>query len=329
MAQAFVTGGSGFVGGHMIRLLQERGYEVKALARSPRAAQQVAALGAKVVEGDLLNESAMMRGMQGCEVVFHVAGYISDWGRYEAFYEANVIGTERSLSAAKAAGVSRFVQVGASAVVMNKQPIFDADESLPLQTPSFSPYIATKSIAEQRVIAANAPGFTTSVIRPSWIWGEGDHAIPNIVKAVRQNQFLWIDQGNYLYVTTHVANVCHGSILAAQHSPGGQAYFLADDGVVKFRDWVRTLVQIEGVNPRNRSIPYIFAWSIAGLLEFLWKIQKRRDVPPITQSMVRLIGRGFTFSDRKARNELGYIPIMTREQGLKELRHQESVNRII
>ncbi|HYW20183.1 MAG TPA: NAD-dependent epimerase/dehydratase family protein [Nodularia sp. (in: cyanobacteria)] len=321
MTQAFVTGGSGFVGGHLIRLLQERGYEVKALARSPRAVQQVVALGAKVVQGDLLNESAMMRGMEGCEVVFHVGGYLSNWGRYEAFYEANVIGTERSLCAAKAAGVSRFVQVGASAVVMNKQPIFDVDESFPLQPSSFSPYIATKSIAEQRVIAANARGFTTSVIRPSWIWGEGDHAIPNIVKAVRRNQFLWIDQGNYRYVTTHVTNVCHGTILASERSPGGQAYFLGDDGVVTFRDWVTTLLQIEGVKPRNSSIPYILAWSVAGLLEFFWKIQKRQDIPPITQTMVRLIGRGFTFSDRKAREQLGYVPIMTREQGLKELSH--------
>ncbi|WP_414564072.1 MULTISPECIES: NAD-dependent epimerase/dehydratase family protein [unclassified Anabaena] len=261
----------------------------------------------------------MIKGMQGCEVVFHVAGFLGGWGKYEAFYKANVMGTERSLGAAKAAGVSRFVQVGASAVVMDKQAIFDADESLPLQPSSFSPYIATKSLAEQRVIAANAPGFITSVVRPSWIWGKGDHAIPNVANAVRHNQFIWIDQGNYPYVTTHVTNVCHGTILASEYSPGGQAYFLGDDGVVNFRDWVTTLLQIEGVNPGNRSIPYAFSWSIAGVLEFLWKIQQRDDIPPITQTMVRLIGRGFTFSDRKARDELGYVPIVTREQGLAEL----------
>ncbi|MBW4559486.1 MAG: NAD-dependent epimerase/dehydratase family protein [Trichormus sp. ATA11-4-KO1] len=318
MMQAFVTGGSGFVGSHLISLLQERGYTVKALARSPQAAQRVAVLGAKVVLGDLLNEPAMMQGMQGCEVVFHVAGFLGGWGKYKAFYEANVIGTERSLRAAKTAGVSRFVQVGASAVVMDKQAIFNADESLPLQPSSFSAYIATKSLAEQRVIAANAPGFITSVVRPSWIWGKGDHAIPNIANAVRHNQFIWIDQGNYPYVTT-VTNVCHGTILAAERSLGGQAYFLGDDGVVNFRDWVTTLLQIEGVNPGNRSIPYAFAWRIAGFLEFLWKIQQRDDMPPITQTMARLIGRGFTFSDRKARDELGYVPIVTREQGLAEL----------
>jgi nucleoside-diphosphate-sugar epimerase len=174
LMKAFVTGGSGFVGRSLIGLLQERGYEVRALARSDRAAQQVAELGAEVVRGDLLDEQAMRQGMQGCEVVFHVAGYLSSWGTYEAFYEANVVGTERALSAAKAASVSRFVQVGASAVVMDDQPVLDADETLPLQPSSFSPYIATKSIAEQRVIAANEPGFTTSVVRPSWIWGKGD-----------------------------------------------------------------------------------------------------------------------------------------------------------
>lgn len=321
--KAFVTGGSGFVGGNLIVLLQHRGYGVKALARSDRAAQQVRELGASVVRGDLLDSQAMLQGMQSCEVVFHVAGYLSGWGTYEAFYEANVAGTERSLSAAKAAGVSRFVQVGASAVVMDEQPVLDADETLPLQPSSFSPYIATKSIAEQQVIAANEPGFTTAVVRPAWIWGKGDYAIPNLANAVRHNQFVWIDAGDYPYVTTHVTNVCHGSILAAERSPGGQAYFLGDDGVVQFRDWVTKLFQTEGVAPGNSSIPYSFAWSMAGLLEELWKTQQREGMPPMTQTMVRLIGQGFTFSARKAREELGYAPIVTREQGLAELNHLE------
>src|SRR5579883_2894429 len=172
--KTFVTGGSGFVGRHMIQMLRDRGDEVVALARSEQAAKQVTQLGAKAVRGDLLNEQAMIRGMQACDVVFHIAGFLSLWGQYNAFYETNVIGTECTLAAAQAASVPCFVQIGAAASVFDHQPLAQIDESHPLQQPKFSPYIATKSLAEQRVIAANRPGFRTSVVRTSWIWGRSD-----------------------------------------------------------------------------------------------------------------------------------------------------------
>ncbi|OKH52702.1 hypothetical protein NIES2101_13775 [Calothrix sp. HK-06] len=317
--KAFVTGGSGFVGGKMIQMLRERGYEVNALARSKQAATQVTALGASAVLGDLLSETVMIQGMEGCDVVFHVAGFLSIWGAYKAFYETNVLGTEYALAAANKAGVSRFVQIGAAASVFNHKPLSNIDELVPLQQPAFSPYIATKSIAEQKVLAANKTGFTTSVVRPSWIWGRGDHVLPQLVKAVRTGQFIWINQGTYPYMTTHVTNVCHGAILAAEKSPGGQSYFLSDGDVVQFREWVTMLLKIEGVRPGKQSIPRWLAWNVAGFMEMVWKTTRRKDVPPITQTMVRLIGQELTFSDYKARTELGYMPIMNRDAGLAEL----------
>jgi len=317
--KAFVTGGSGFVGRCMIQMLRDRGDEVIALARSEQAARQVTQLDAKAVRGDLLDEQAMIRGMQDCDVVFHIAGFLSIWGKYKAFYETNVLGTECALAAAQAANVPCFVQIGAAASVFDRQPLSQIDESCPLKQPEFSPYIATKSIAEQRVIAANRPGFRTSVVRPSWIWGKGDHVLPQLVTAVKTGQFTWIAQGRYPYMTTHVTNVCHGAILAAERSPGGQAYFLSDGDVVQFRQWVTTLLQIAGVKPGRLSTPRWVAWNGAGLMESIWKITRRKDVPPITRTMVRLIGQELTFTDRKARKELGYTPIVTRELGLAEL----------
>jgi nucleoside-diphosphate-sugar epimerase len=317
--KAFVTGGSGFVGRCMIQMLRDRGDEVVALARSEQAAKQVTQLGAKAVRGDLLDEQAMILGMQDCDVVFHIAGFLSIWGQYKVFYETNVIGTECTLTAAQAANVACFVQIGAAASVFDRQPLSQIDETYPLQQPKFSPYIATKSIAEQRVIAANRPGFRTSVVRPAWIWGDGDHALPQLVTAVKTGQFVWINQGDYPYMTTHVLNVCHGAILAAERSRGGQAYFLSDGDVVQFRRWVMTWLQIAGVKPGRLSIPRWVAWNAAGLLEAIWRIMRRKDTPPITRTMVRLIGQELTFTDRKAREELGYTPIVTRDSGLAEL----------
>ncbi len=317
--KVFVTGGSGFVGRHLISRLRDAGYEVRALARSPQAADQVRQQGAIAIPGDLFDVPAMTQGMQGCAMVFHVAGFLSIWGKYSDFYQTNVIGTDRTLAAAQTAGVQRFVQIGAAASVLDHTPLANLDEHVLLKQPKFSPYIATKSIAEQRVLAANQTGFMASVVRPSWIWGEGDHVLPQLVHAVTTGQSIWIDQGNYPYMTTHVLNVCHGAILAAERSPGGQAYFLSDGDVVQFRDWVTTLLKTVDVRPGSFSIPRGLAWTMAGVVEFLWRITERQQAPPITRTMVRLIGQELTFSDRKAQLELGYQPIVSRAAGLAKL----------
>lgn len=130
---------------------------------------------------------------------------------------------------------------------------------------------------------------------------------------------MWIDQGKYAYMTTHVMNVCYGAILAAEQSPGGQAYFLSDGDVVEFRNWITALLQTAGVKPGRLSIPRGVAWQVAAFIEAIWRITRRKGIPPFTRTMVRLIGQEITFTDRKAREELGYTPIVTRDFGLAEL----------
>ena len=152
MKNAFVTGGSGFVGGSLIRRLVAQNVRVVALARSEAAAAAVKQEGADTCRGDLLDQRAMTEGMRGCDTVFHVAGHLSEWDPYEVFHKANVVGTRTMLAAAKAAGASAFVVVGAAAVVMGQPTSMkNISEDLPLQAPSWGPYIKTKAEAERLV----------------------------------------------------------------------------------------------------------------------------------------------------------------------------------
>jgi nucleoside-diphosphate-sugar epimerase len=121
MKNAFVTGGSGFVGASLIRQLVAQNVRVVALARSEAAAAAVKKAGAGACRGDLLDERAITEGMRGCDTVFHVAGHLSEWDPYEVFHKANVVGTRTMLATAKAAGASTFVAVGAAAVVMGQR----------------------------------------------------------------------------------------------------------------------------------------------------------------------------------------------------------------
>src|SRR6185436_2542944 len=118
MARAFVTGGSGFLGRNLIAALRERGYEVRALARSAAARAAVEAAGATAVAGDLDDSAALAAGMAGCAVVFHTAARVNEWGPPAEFAQVNVAGTRRVLAAARAAGVPRLVQVSTEAVLV-------------------------------------------------------------------------------------------------------------------------------------------------------------------------------------------------------------------
>lgn len=321
MLQAFVTGGSGFLGRNMIKFLVERGWGVKALVRSEKASNTVEKLGAKAVKGDLKDINAMQEGMLGCKAVFHSAAYVGDWGRYEDFYQDNVVGTENVLSAARRAKVSRFVHVGTEAVLVGGERIINVDERRAKPVNPLGLYPITKGMAEDVVIKANSAEMAAMVVRPRFIWGEDDTTIlPRLVESVKKGQFSWINEGRYLTSTCHVSNVCEGMFLAAENGKGGEIYFLTDGKPVEMRWFFTELLKTQGLEPSNRNMPMFLAQGVAALVEIIWKAFSLKNDPPITRTALKLMGEEVTVNDSKARQELGYKGLVTIEKGLAEIK---------
>ena len=128
---------------------------MRALARSERSADAVAALGAEPVRGDLDDVASMTEGARGCAVTFHLAAHLGQWGEPEEFERGNVTGTRNALEASEQAGVRRFVHCGTEAALMAGEPLVNVDETAPRRPDSKALYSATKARAEEAVIAAN------------------------------------------------------------------------------------------------------------------------------------------------------------------------------
>lgn len=321
MAITFVTGGSGFVGRNLIRHLLARGDQVRALARSDSAVQAVKTLGAQAVRGDLQDFGALREGMAGCDVVYHAAAEVSEWGPRERFHEVNVIGTQTLLTAARAAGVKKFVHVSTEAVLVDGTPLKNVTEGRPIPERPLPRYPETKGLSEKSVVAANSPQMETVVVRPRLIWGKGDTSLlPQLIRGVREGKFMWVSGGTFLTSTTHVDNVCEGLMLAADKGRGGQVYFVSDGAPVQFRNFMTQLFATQGVDPGNKKIPHWLALLFGTVCEWLWDTFKLKEQPPATRMAVRLGGEEVTIDDSKARRELGYRGKVTREAGLAAMR---------
>jgi nucleoside-diphosphate-sugar epimerase len=320
MTGVFVTGGSGFIGGRLVERLCAEGHLVRALARSRTAEESVRARGAEPVAGDLADVAAMRAGADGCQLAFHAAATLGDWGTREDFEQGNVTGTHNVLRACEDAGVRRLVHVGTEAALLAGKPLVDVDETAPLRPDSPALYSATKARAEQAVLAANSERLETVVVRPRFVWGRGDTTLlPAILDMVRAGRFAWIGGGRQRTSTTHVENTVEGLVLGATRGHPGNAYFVTDGEPVVFREFVGRLLATQSADAPTRNIPAPVAAVLASAGETAWRLLPLPGRPPLTRFAYWVSAQECTIRIDKARRQLGYQPPKSIDDGLAEL----------
>jgi len=313
-----VTGGTGLLGGRLIPQLVGNGHQVFALTRSAPSHTKLRALGASPVDANL--ESKVLLPLPAVDAVVHAAALFRFSGPREPFFRTNVDGTARLLTAAEKAGATTFVHISAAGVIMDEAgtPIRDANESAPTFPDHFSAYLASKAQAETIVLAANKPGFRTLALRPPALWGPGDPFSRELPQAINSGNFAFIDRGDYAFATCHVDNVVEAVQCALERGEGGRAYFITDQEKQTFREFVASLASVQGLSiEKLRSMPYWFALTLGRLMDAAWVILRKDSDPPVSRSMMRMIGREFSVNDAAARRELGYIGRTSRAGGLR------------
>ena len=315
----FITGASGFVGGAVLKQLGNA-CAFRAMARSSSSAAVVRELGADPVDCSLDNVEASH--LRGCDAVIHSAAFVGPWGTRKQYRDANVVGTERMLSAAAEAGVKRFVHIGTEAALFRGQHMRDIDESYPYPDNSPFLYSVTKKEAEIRVLEANAPGsgFETISLRPRLIWGPDDQTVlPELLKMVESGQFSWINHGKAVTSTAYIDNVVHAIGLALVQGKTGEAYFITDGEYITYKEFLTRLLNTQGVEPGNRSMPSWLVNALATLVEGAWRRSHLSSQPPLVRMAVAMMGRDCTLRIDKARQHLDYEPKVSIAEGMERM----------
>lgn len=315
----FITGASGFVGGAFVMAFAGK-HEITAMSRSERSDAIIRQLGATPMRASL--GEVRTKQLRGFDVVMHCAAFVEEWGPWSEYWKINVHGTRELLVAAKGAHVRRFIHIGTEAALFHGQHMRDIDEHYPLSLESPFPYSRTKAYAEKAVREANddETGFCTIVLRPRFVWGEGDQTIlPVMREMVKKGQFAWIDGGRARTSTTNIANLVHAMHLALTSGRGGEANFVLDGEPVVFRDFASQMMRAVGIEPPRRDMPGWLVRAIAWIGETAWRGLNLPSRPPLTRFTANIMSRDCTLVDAKARRELGYLPVVSREEGLRRL----------
>lgn len=320
-AQRFiVTGVTGFVGGALARALLARGDQVIGAGRRP--VPQLETLGAEFLPLDLTTHTdphSLASRLQGVDGVFHVAAKVQLWGSEEEFLRVNVRGTEMLLSAARAAGVSRFVYTSSPSVVADGTDLCGVDETRPYPKHYEAAYPRSKSIAERAVLAASDESFWTLALRPHLIFGPGDtNLIPTIVERARKGRLVHIGRHEKLCDFTFIDDCVQAHLRAMESlhrkEARAKAYFISQGDPYSLRQFIDEVVRLAGASPVLRTIPVTLAHVVAMGAE-AWASVAGRE-PFLTRFLVGELSTSHYFNIARARELLGYTPSCTVAEAL-------------
>ena len=308
MTRAFLTGGSGLIGGALATRLVERGDELVALARSDAAERALAARGARVVRGDLLDEDALAAGMAGCALVYHVAGINTMCpSDPAALIHVNVRGAESAVRAAARAGVPRVVLTSSAAALGEAQGSVGREDS-PHRGSYLSVYERSKHEGEIAAFAAaRRAGIELVAINPCSVQGPGRARGTGRILIAYLNGRLRAFVDTQISVVD-IADCVEAHLLGGARGRDGQRYVICG-ATIGAREALEIVSELSGVRHRVRLLPPPAARAAGALVEAAFRAVGK--TPPVCREMVRTLLHGHRYDGSRATRELGlrYTPI--------------------
>jgi nucleoside-diphosphate-sugar epimerase len=313
--KAFVTGGTGFIGSHIVRALIARGIQVRILARKRRGKDSDQA-GIEFRTGNVLDVDSLRNLTQDVDLVFSAFGILGQWGITERTYrEVNVQGVINLLTCCLNSNIRQFLHISSAGVLGPLPDGLVADESFPLNPSNV--YEKTKSEAEERILDwGRRHRFPFTIIRPEFVYGPGDLHILGFFKAIKTRRFFLLGDGKSLLHPTFIEDLIQGICLCLDNQKAlGNTYLITGERPLEVRELVEIIAQELDVNLPRIKIPVFLAQVMAGVSELTAKVTHFE--PTLTRSRVKFFTENRAFSPEKARTELGYVPKIDFREGVR------------
>jgi nucleoside-diphosphate-sugar epimerase len=311
-----ITGVGGFIGLRLAERCLQRGMKVRGLEVSALASARARAAGVDVRSGSVEDEAAMATLFAGVDIVVHTAATVAAGGDLEAFRKVNVEGTRATLSAARRAGVARFVHLSSVMVYGFRYPCL-VDEDGPMRGEG-SPYCTTKIESERVALGSDEPGrMRVTALRPGDVYGPGCR--PWVVlplEYMRAGQFVLPARGRGILNHLHVDNLVDAIFLCLERDVGGEAFNVTDGEATTCADFYARLARLIGQKP-PLSAPTWLLFPFLGAIDTAHRVAFRERLE--LWDSVRYLARPYPYSTEKARRVLGYRPRVTLDEGMREL----------
>jgi dihydroflavonol-4-reductase len=316
--KVFVTGGTGFIGGEVVRQLRERGDEVVCLIRSPDKAAKLTELDCRLVGGDLGDEAAIRDGMAGCDAAVHAAAMYEvgiPAKQHPAMWEANVAGTERVLKAAGEAGVDKIVYVSTCGVFGNthRQVV---DESYEHPGKEFTSYYEETKLEAHRIAKRMIEdGLAAIIVQPGGVYGPGDTSqVADLLEQFFAGRLPLMPFPELGICLTHVEDIAGGILLALDKGKVGETYVLSGP-VTTMREAIETVASASGRKAPKRAMPVPVLKAMTPIGPLVGKLMGQ---PPNLRELISSADNvTFWATHEKASRELGYAP-RGLEEGLRQ-----------
>jgi nucleoside-diphosphate-sugar epimerase len=316
-----ITGGTGFIGGHMAEAARARGLAVRTLARPGSDTALLERLGVDVCRGDLTDGEAVRKALAGAELVFHCAARVGDSGPLDEYRKVNVDALRLLLDAVAGTPLRRFVHFS-SLGVYEARHHHGTDEREPLPEQHIDSYTQTKVEAEKLALQYQRErGVPVIVLRPGFVYGPRDRTVmPELIRRLAAGRVHYLGGDLRVLNTIYVGNLVEAAFLAAENpSALGQVYNLTDGEQVTRQRFFETVCGGLNLPTPHQRLPRWLAGQVVRLLRWqglrATRLGRRALLPPAQYKFLLL---NLDFSIEKARRELGYRPRYTFEEGMKQ-----------
>lgn len=318
-----VTGATSGLGRNAVEWLLTQGHYVHATGRNGQVGQLLIALGAKFTELDLITATDIdyRQLLSDCDVVWHCAALSSPWGKYEWFYQANVVVTSRLADMAGQLGIKRFVHVSTPSIYFDFKSHHHITEDY--RAKQFANHYAqTKYQAEQYIKKSvkRYPSTVFVLLRPRGIFGPHDRVIiPRMLALLkRTGGVLYLPAGGKAYLDlTFVLNVVYALFVASTHQTiqSGECFNITNQQPCQLNQLLKTLLNDQlHIDYKVRALPYRLLYGIAAMLESVANLTHKE--PLLTRYSVGTLYFDMTLNQKQAIERLGYQPIYNLSEGI-------------